>query len=121
MHELLRNAADVDAGAPQPPLAPLRGGLDEVQARHPLPQPRCLLRTRKPARPAPDHHQVVLVLVFFRDAVATSGGPVTRTGGMPPSYSGPGAGARDGMAIAIAAAAAAAQSGAVRGLRAFRS
>ena len=34
VHELLGYTSHVDAGAPQPPLGPRGGGLDEVQAGH---------------------------------------------------------------------------------------
>lgn len=62
VHELLRDAADVDTGPPQAPRGSHSRGLDKVQTGHPLPQRRGLLGASQSARPAPNNHQVVVVL-----------------------------------------------------------
>ena len=64
VHELLGDAADVNAGAPEAPCASLLARLDEVEHGNLLAELGGLLGGRQPAGPAADDDQVVVVAVL---------------------------------------------------------
>lgn len=63
MHEFLGDAADIDAGAAEPPGGSLGRGFDEVAHRDLLAEPGQLLAAGQAAGPPAYHDYVELVIV----------------------------------------------------------
>lgn len=63
MHQLLRNAAHIDASATQAPSGAHRGRFDEVKDHHLLAEGGCLLGRSNAAGTASNDGQVVVVLL----------------------------------------------------------